>query len=102
MSNNPPLQETTEEDHIVTSPSLRRFRAPSVFDIDRIPEDLRLPHDISRRRRSSFEQAELSSQIAELRTTVELQNEMIRKIVESLEGKGKQRMSGGSQSSIRS
>ncbi len=92
-------QVTTEEDYIPASPHLQRIRgAPSVLSVDRIPEDLRLPHSISRRRRSSLEQAELSSQISELRATVEMQSEMIRRIVDNLEGKGKQRMDGGGES----
>ena len=91
-------QEIPEEDYVPTSPNLQRLRhAPSVISVDRIPEDLRHP-SISRLRRSSItvDHADLTSQISELRETVEMQNEMIRKIMDALEGKGKQRVASNS------
>ena len=43
------------------------------------------------RRTSQREQIEMVAQIAELKATIETQGEMIRRIMQALEGKGKQR-----------
>ena len=43
------------------------------------------------RRQTVRERAELASQISELRATVEAQGELIRRMMDLLDGKGKQR-----------
>ena len=43
------------------------------------------------RRQSVRDRAELSSQIAELKATVEAQGELMRRMMEMLDGKGKQK-----------
>lgn len=45
------------------------------------------------------DRAEISSQISDLKATVEMQGEMIRRMMEMLDGKGKQRAHGGEEHS---
>ena len=50
-----------------------------------------MPLSTINQRHVQRDRAEISSQISELKATVEMQGEMIRKMLEMMDGKGKQR-----------
>ncbi|KAH8104748.1 hypothetical protein BXZ70DRAFT_1048626 [Cristinia sonorae] len=74
-----------------TSPTLRRLqRAPSAISLDTFADGSRIT-DGPLRRNTRREQTEISSQISDLKATIEIQGEMIRRIMHAMDGKGKQR-----------
>ena len=73
------------------STHLRRLRDPSVVSLDTL-EDVRIRGSI--RRNSHREMDEMAAEIRELKTVIQVQGEMIRRILDALEGKGKQRAQG--------
>jgi len=96
-------QEVLPEDGTLatplTSPDLRRHGTRrSSFLTERRPRNISDLYSIatSSERQAEREQLDLSSQVAELRSTIEMQGEMLKKLVGALEGKGKDRMAGSS------
>ncbi|TCD70872.1 hypothetical protein EIP91_001180 [Steccherinum ochraceum] len=75
----------------LTSPQMRRMRAPSVISLETFVDDSRIFGGPIRRNTQQRDQAEMMSQIAELKATIATQGELIRRIMEAVEGKGKQR-----------
>jgi potassium voltage-gated channel Shal-related subfamily D member 2 len=67
--------------------------ARSTWDVrlDSLAADAMMPLGQINRRQSERERAELVSQIADLKATVEAQGELLRRMVEMLDGKGKQK-----------
>ncbi|KAL4249058.1 hypothetical protein ABKN59_007514 [Abortiporus biennis] len=91
-------------DDVIPSPSTspilsRRLRpgAISTLSVNRVPDDVLFMEGTLRQRfpaavpTSEKEYGDLISQVSELRATVEKQNETILRIMQMLEGKGKQR-----------
>ncbi|KIP08581.1 hypothetical protein PHLGIDRAFT_104059 [Phlebiopsis gigantea 11061_1 CR5-6] len=78
----------------LTSPLVRQpGGARSTWDVrlDSLAAEAMMPLGQMGRRQTERERAELASQISELRATVEAQGELIRRMMDLLEGKGKQR-----------
>lgn len=65
----------------------------STWDVrlDSLAAEAMMPLGAMNRRQSERDRAELSSQIAELKATVDAQGAMLRRIMELLDGKGKQK-----------
>lgn len=87
---------TEEEDGLATTPQaspLARNVNRSMWDVrlDTLAAEAMMPLTTLNQRHVQRDRAEVSSQILELKATVETQGEMIRKMMELLEGKGKQR-----------
>ena len=57
----------------------------------RLISDIQLFQDSLGQRHAQRDRAEISSQIAELRATVEMQGDMIRRMMELMDSKGKQK-----------
>ncbi|THH28226.1 hypothetical protein EUX98_g5975 [Antrodiella citrinella] len=87
--------QNLEEDGFIStplaSPHLRRIRHPSVVSLETFAESSRITGGPIRRNTLQRDQAEMAGQIADLKATIETQGEMIRRIMNVLEGKGKQR-----------
>ena len=91
-------EEENAQEHIPTplaSPMLARQPGAgrSTWDVrlDSLAAEAMMPLGQMNRRQSVRERAELVSQISELRATVEAQGELIRRMMDLLDGKGKQR-----------
>ncbi|KAI0697913.1 voltage-gated potassium channel [Cytidiella melzeri] len=89
-------QQNEEEDGMLAAPPaspLVRSTNRSMWDVrlDTLAAEAMMPLTTLNQRHSHRDRAEVSSQIAELRTTVEMQGDMIRRMMEMMEGKGKQR-----------
>ncbi|EKM51766.1 uncharacterized protein PHACADRAFT_150437 [Phanerochaete carnosa HHB-10118-sp] len=90
-------KEVNERSHFttpLTSPLARNSNAArSTWDVrlDSLAAEAMMPLGVMNRRQSERDRAELSSQIAELRAVVEGQGEMLRRMMEMLDGKGKQK-----------
>lgn len=86
-----------EEDEDSTLPPqvspISRNANRSTWDVrlDTLAAEAMMPLSTLNQRHAQRDRAEISSQIAELKATVEMQGEMIRRMVEMMEGKGKQR-----------
>lgn len=90
------ISQVQEEEEYVPTP----HASPIVRNANRSTWDLRLdslaaeaimpPSEVNRRH-ANRDRAELSSQIADLKATVEMQGEMIKRMMEMMDCKGKQR-----------
>ncbi|PSR70955.1 hypothetical protein PHLCEN_2v13177 [Hermanssonia centrifuga] len=85
-----------EEEELPTplaSPILRRNRNRSSWDmrLDSLAAEAMMPLSAVNRRHAQRDRAELASQLNDLRATVETQGEMLRRMMEILDEKGKQR-----------
>lgn len=95
----PPVQTSEDEvqEHIPTplaSPMVRQPAAGrSTWDVrlDSLAAEAMMPLGQMNRRQTERDRAELVSQISELRAAVEAQGELIRRMMDMLDGKGKQR-----------
>lgn len=91
-------QANTEEEEVFSttpqgSPTIARSASRSTWDVrlDTLAAEAMMPLSTINQRHAQRDRAEISSQISELKTTVEMQGEMIRRMMEMLDGKGKQR-----------
>ncbi|KAI0087898.1 hypothetical protein BDY19DRAFT_994780 [Irpex rosettiformis] len=89
-------QQAEEEDPVIDTPQaspLARTANRSTWDVrlDTLAAEAMMPLTTLNQRHAQRDRAEISSQIAELRATVEMQGEMIRRMVEMMDGKGKQK-----------
>lgn len=76
----------------------------STWDVrlDTLAAEAMMPLTTLNQRHAQKDRAEISSQISELRATVEMQGEMIRRMLDMMDGKGKQRAVGDEGASSRS
>ncbi len=91
-----PKASEEEEEELPTplaSPILRRNRNRSSWDmrLDSLAAEAMMPLSAVNRRHAQRDRAELASQLNDLRATVETQGEMLRRMMEILDEKGKQR-----------
>ncbi|GJE88809.1 ion transporter [Phanerochaete sordida] len=87
-------QEERYQPTPLSSPLVRHpGAARSTWDVrlDTLAADAMMPLGTRNRRQSERDRAELSSQITELRAIVEAQGDMLRRMMELLDGKGKQK-----------
>ncbi|KAI0771428.1 hypothetical protein BC629DRAFT_1531837 [Irpex lacteus] len=92
-------QQAEEEDPILDTPQaspLARTANRSTWDVrlDTLAAEAMMPLTTLNQRHAQRDRAEISSQIAELRATVEMQGDMIRRMMELMDSKGKQKAHG--------
>ncbi|KAI0338993.1 voltage-gated potassium channel [Trametopsis cervina] len=101
-------QANEEEEEVVSSPQAMspgpRSANRSTWDVrlDTLAAEAMMPLTTLNQRHAQKDRAEISSQISELRATVEMQGEMIRRMLDMMDGKGKQRAVGDEGASSRS
>ena len=88
--------EGNGEDIFTSTPQqspLSRTVNRSTWDVrlDTLAAEAMMPLSTLNQRHAQRDRAEISSQISDLKATVEMQGEMIRRMMEMLDGKGKQR-----------
>lgn len=88
--------QAEEEDPVMDTPQaspLARVANRSTWDVrlDTLAAEAMMPLTTLNQRHAQRDRAELSSQISELRATIEMQGEMIRRMMDMMDGKGKQK-----------